>query len=664
MMVPMAAMAQDASLPGRGEVLELRADDARCPEGFRCFIAGRGASYEQMLERVNGGLEDASLHVSVAQFEAANPCRLIYRRPSGAMSRNGSCPSQNGTSTPVTWSSFCSLGSCARWTIATSDLGRPTVYRVPASRQLTPGERAEEMVRELDSGDIGETVPAPAELGGQLTELADLMGEAQPPTYQQTQAVIRSMGRTLTRASDASTTSINQTDLAASEALSAEETPAIAGTDLQNEIPGSQAETQGDTNTATADLSMSSPVLIVIYFLLIGLMLLVGALGYRLHTAYKKLHSKQVEIDRLRHKLETVDHDNGIRVAWNDAGMPAGSTEDTVALIKEMARSHTTIARATRDTEAWSPAYGDIHEELNGVLEEVGNARFIKQAIKDVLPGTDTDSPEKVRKAISRELLQVKDKSRESRALHKRNEVLSEEKAAAEAEAEQLRGRVADLEETERALSEGLELVREEAARKAQRIVALEKEREELEANPVILSDTPSTSDYEGMLELARSSKLHFEGVLDIFNQKGVLLEGGQVKIFGMKSHVVSQMLTALYGALMSLEGDLRQLHDRAFVGSTGKDIAAAASPGFYAPSKSSAPVEIIDLADGDDELTREVDNPTAPLERVETAPFSRIDTGSGTVIRTKSGIGKSNGKSESSKYHKTLPAPGPVEGE
>lgn len=210
-LLPIRALAQDMVLPGPGEIRELRSDDSRCPEGYRCFVVGsyvRGAqlSPDTLLERVNRDIEDASRHISMAQFEAANPCTVLYVRGHSGEQRfakNGVCESYNHSRERVTYSEFCSGASrCGRWLVASSPRYQ-TVYRVPAERHLTPSERAEEMVSTLDGTNVSEsgTVPAPAQLGQWLTEFHDLMDEDQPPTYEEARNVIGAIGRTLTRAS-------------------------------------------------------------------------------------------------------------------------------------------------------------------------------------------------------------------------------------------------------------------------------------------------------------------------------------------------------------------------------------------------------------------------------------------------------------------------------
>lgn len=195
------ASAQDQPMPGRGEILELRRDDPRNTEGYRSFIFGSWTSgmggLRDILDRVNADLEGDS-RVTWEQLDAANPCIIIYRRNGHRFGHNGSC-NTNSTEERVTYASYCEGDpTCARWPMA----GR--VYRIPARPRLTPGERAEEMVRTLDETTVTETVPAPAEMGGWLTELSDLMGEEQGPTYDQVRSVLGAVGRTLTRAETAS----------------------------------------------------------------------------------------------------------------------------------------------------------------------------------------------------------------------------------------------------------------------------------------------------------------------------------------------------------------------------------------------------------------------------------------------------------------------------
>lgn len=189
-------------MPGRGEILELRRDDPRNQEGYRSFMFGayvRGMpGLDEILDRVNADLESDARRVTWEQLDAANPCLIIYHRDDG-WRHNGSCD-RNPTDERVTYASYCGDGRCQRWPMTG---GR--VYRVPARPRLTPGERAEEMVRTLDGTTVTETVPAPAELGSWLTELSDAMGEEQPPTNDQVRNVIGAVGRALTRAESAST---------------------------------------------------------------------------------------------------------------------------------------------------------------------------------------------------------------------------------------------------------------------------------------------------------------------------------------------------------------------------------------------------------------------------------------------------------------------------
>lgn len=130
------------------------------------------------------------------QLDAANECGIMYVRGTGdarVFGANGTC-SRNGTTERVTFESFCGESRvCARWPYANR------VYHVPSVRILTPGERAEEMAREISGDESTETVPAPAAMGAQLTELAGLMESSQPPTTAQVRGVIMAMGDALTR---------------------------------------------------------------------------------------------------------------------------------------------------------------------------------------------------------------------------------------------------------------------------------------------------------------------------------------------------------------------------------------------------------------------------------------------------------------------------------
>lgn len=192
-----------AQTPGQGEFLQLRADDPRCGEGFACFQVGSyrpGAdlSFERMLDVVNRGVDEAQ-HVTIAQFEAANPCRVLYARGRSAHAVNGVCE-RNGTRERVTFESFCDGRACARWPFARH------VYRVPSVRILTPDERAEEMAREIVTAVDTETVPAPASLGANLRELIELRSSSQPPTDEHEVAVLTAMANALDRTSGAAST--------------------------------------------------------------------------------------------------------------------------------------------------------------------------------------------------------------------------------------------------------------------------------------------------------------------------------------------------------------------------------------------------------------------------------------------------------------------------
>lgn len=195
------ASAQDTPMPGRGVILELRRDDPRYQEGYRSFIYGNWVSgmpgLNDLLDRVNADQEGDSL-VTMEQLDAANPCSVIYHRAGDRFGHNGSCDT-NATAERMTYAAFCDGdSSCARWPMARH------VYRIPSAPRLTPGERVEEMVRRLDGTTVTETVPAPAELGGWLTELSDSMSdEEQRPTYEQVQSGIAAIGRTLARTNSA-----------------------------------------------------------------------------------------------------------------------------------------------------------------------------------------------------------------------------------------------------------------------------------------------------------------------------------------------------------------------------------------------------------------------------------------------------------------------------
>ncbi len=196
-LVPSLVLAQDLSMPGRGEILELRRDDSRNQEGYRSFIFGPWAphmgGFGTILSRVNADLE-GQRPITMEQLDAANRCLVIYHRPDRRSGRNGSCDT-NSTSANVSFADYCEgAESCSRWPMVNR------VYRIPARPRLTPGERAEQMVATLDGTTVTHTVPAPAQLGGWMTELSALMEEQQPPSYVQVHDVLAAFGRTLERA--------------------------------------------------------------------------------------------------------------------------------------------------------------------------------------------------------------------------------------------------------------------------------------------------------------------------------------------------------------------------------------------------------------------------------------------------------------------------------
>lgn len=237
-LAPTIASAQDQPMPGRGEVLEIRRDDPRYEEGYRSFLFGSYVGgmdgLDDILDRVNADLEDGE-SVTMEQVDAANPCRIIFHRDNG-WRHNGSCDT-NPTAERVTYASYCGDGRCQRWPMA----GRH-VYRIPSRPRLTPGERAEEMVRNIDAAPVTETVAAPADLGGQLVELSDLMGEDQPPTYAQVRGVIGAFGRALTRAAEAAPVAISPTEPA----------HAVASTDTHTDMTFPEDETL-DTHASASD---------------------------------------------------------------------------------------------------------------------------------------------------------------------------------------------------------------------------------------------------------------------------------------------------------------------------------------------------------------------------------------------------------------------------
>lgn len=195
-LAPTLVSAQDLPMPGRGEILELRRDDPRNQQGYRSFIFGgwapRMGGLATILRRVNADIEGNRL-ITIEQLEAANPCLVIYHRDDRHAGRNGSCDA-NPTSERLEFDAYCQgAQSCSRWPVSNR------VYRIPARPRLTPGERAEEMVSTLDRTTVTHTVPAPAELGGWMTELSNLMGEEQAPSYDQVRNVLAAVGRTLER---------------------------------------------------------------------------------------------------------------------------------------------------------------------------------------------------------------------------------------------------------------------------------------------------------------------------------------------------------------------------------------------------------------------------------------------------------------------------------
>ena len=177
--------------------------------------------------------------------------------------------------------------------------------------------------------------------------------------------------------------------------------------------------------------------------------------------------------------------------------------------------------------------------------------------------------------------------------------------------------RIQDMKVHERDLSVGLELLREEAARKAQHIETLERELEMLEH---LKSLEPGEQLREHALSVVRSTQLHFNVVLDIFSQHDLVRDDGSVHLRGKKSHEVGQILSALYGALMSLEGDLDQLQEK------------------VAPSMASV----------------------KEIERVSTQPFAKHDSDAQTVVRAyPTSPRKSNDASSRSPHPRTLPPSG-----
>lgn len=301
--LPMLASAQD-DVPGLREIRELRSDDSRCPEGYRCFVAGPSASFEMMLARVNARIEDPAQHVNYEQFVDANPCGVIFHRDDGAMRHNGVCE-YNHTRERVVEADFCEGHRCQRWIMASSP-GHLNVYRVPAARVLTPSERAEAMVRTLDGIDpVTHTVPAPAELGGMLTELAGLMEETQPPSHDLEHQVVVAMGRALTRTPTSGTASEPTSDSAPSDMSELER--------LREENARLTAERDEARTAATAPaMSSDTPLWAVITLVTAFVFFLVGLFtGRRQNKAIqdyweeKSLHSAtKARVGHLENSLE------------------------------------------------------------------------------------------------------------------------------------------------------------------------------------------------------------------------------------------------------------------------------------------------------------------------------------------------------------------------
>ncbi len=312
LLVPLTVLAQDDyAAPAPGELMELRSDDARCPEGYRCFTVGRAlpghsVSPQDIVDRVNADL-DESRQVSMEQFEAANQCRIIYRLGNGSYLRNGICPTVNGTSERITYADVRDSGS-TRWLVA-SNSDFLTIYRVPAERHLTPGERAEEMVRTLDAAPVAETVPAPAQLGSWLVELADLMGAEQPPSIEQVRSVIEAAGRTLVRsnaehASTAAPSSVSATDAADHDLTSEEAVTPSDDSVLQPTTADGIPSTFSSTNPAAATPLESNPYFYL--WLLIALLSGAGATYLIMDIVFWPRRAKQIAIEEGTRQQNTI----------------------------------------------------------------------------------------------------------------------------------------------------------------------------------------------------------------------------------------------------------------------------------------------------------------------------------------------------------------------
>jgi len=306
-LLPLQALAQDIVLPGPGEIRELRSDEARCPDGYRCFLVGsyvRGAqlSPDTLLARVNRDIANASQHVSMAQFEAANPCRVLFVRGRNGhqhFAKNGACESYNHSRERLTYDAFCSDAShCGRWLIA-SGPRHQMIYRVPAARHLTPSERAEEMVNTLDGTEVAETVLAPAQLGRWLTEFHDLMGEEQPPTYEEARHVIGAIGRTLTRASG----EVSSEHSAETNPNHTQVPPAVRPPLQRVDTSGREASSQAPVTMAASrntqqDFSsaeQTSQGLLSFFILLLGILAGAGVSGFVFFLILRRRNSRAKE---------------------------------------------------------------------------------------------------------------------------------------------------------------------------------------------------------------------------------------------------------------------------------------------------------------------------------------------------------------------------------
>lgn len=498
LMTPIGAAAQDAALPGRGDVLELRSDDSRCSEGHRCFIAGPGGSIRQMLDRVNGDIEDPSLHVTVAQLDDANQCRVIYHRPDGSMLRNGICPEANGTRERVTWDEHCSGGRCVRWTVAS------IVYRVPAARRLTPGEEAER---------IAETPgTTPDELRDQGLTLARGMRSDQPPSLAQASQALEAIANAIpavgssepasTRARDADSTATPTDD-----APEASPATAMGGADMSE--PG--AEGVDTSEELPADAVTISPIVYYgVTLIMFGLILMCGVLGMLYIRTKRQIAALTKAKTQLENTLSNVEHDNDLSNRWKEV-FPM--TPPTKERLKEMMDSHVFLSNLERYgswnpawgkmkerlgellrglNTGWTPAFGDVSENIETVLTEVSESRSLKQAVMNALPGTNAQDPDAVFRAIKGETDRIRAKAGKNRDLERELRQAQAESEAIQMESERgFKRRIAELEED-------LAIVRADNTRKAAEIGQLETRYTEALAEKLTLEAKLSTHGSNG----------------------------------------------------------------------------------------------------------------------------------------------------------------------